>query len=99
MIFAMGAVSLVVVVAISWTFIGADDSSAPNAKVDCGWDLSTTAGQEENAIYLSEAAQWIAERDPFSTETPPAPTSEYWRGDCASKPVPPPLDEGHPHEH
>ena len=98
MIVAMGAVAVVAVVAVSWSFIAGDDS-APDAKAECGWDLSTTAGQEANAIYLNEAAQWIAERDPFSTETPPAPTSEYWLGECASKPVPPPIDEAHPHEH
>lgn len=98
MIVAMGAVAVVAVVAVSWSFIAGDDT-APDAKAECGWDLSTTAGQEANAIYLNEAAQWIAERDPFSTETPPAPTSEHWLGECASKPVPPPIDEAHPHEH
>lgn len=84
---------------ISWTFIAADDPAVSEAPAECGWDLSTVAGQEANAAYLNMAAQWIAERDPFSTEPPPAPTSEYWMGECASKPVPPPFDEAHPHEH
>lgn len=99
MIAAVGAAAVMVVVtAMSWTVLAGDDSSAPDAKVECGWDLSTTAGQDANAAYMNEAAQWIAERDPLSTESPPAPTSKYWLGECASKPVPPPIDEGHPHD-
>lgn len=89
---------MVVVASVSWSFISSDDPAVSEAPAECGWDLSTTAGQEANAIYLNEAAQWIAERDPFSAETPPAPTSEYWRGECESTPVPPPIDEGHPHD-
>jgi hypothetical protein len=96
----VGAAAVVIVVAaISWTFIAADSPAISEASAECGWDLSTAAGQEANAAYLNEAAQWIAERDPFSTEMPPVPTSEYWLGECASKPVPPPIDEAHPHEH
>jgi len=93
------AVVVIVVAAISWALITADNPAVSEASAECGWDLSTAAGQEANAAYLNEAAQWIAERDPFSIETPPAPTSEYWLGECASKPVPPPIDEAHPHEH
>jgi len=94
---AVGAVA--VAAAITWTFVPGDETAATQAKVECGWDLSTSAGQEANAAYLNEAARWISERDPLSAETPPSPTSEYWFGECASKPVPPPIDEGHPHEH
>ena len=90
--------AVAVVAVVAWTFIPGDESAAPAAKVECGWDLSTTAGQEANAAYLNEAAQWIGERDPFSTETPPAPTSEYWLGECPSNPQPPPIHEGHSHE-
>ena len=100
LIATVGAAAVVIVVAaISWTFIAADNPAVSEAPAECGWDLSTSAGQDANAAYLSEAAQWIADRGPFSTETPPAPTSEYWLGECASKPVPPPIDEAHPHEH
>lgn len=93
---AIGAVVLLAVAA--WTLVPSSDPDAPVGP-DCGWDLTTPAGVQANSAYLTQTANWLANRDPASSAMPPSPTSPYWHGQCPAAPgdpPPPPIHEAHP---
>lgn len=75
------------------TLTGCSDTSNNVEPVpNCGWDTSVAGGQMALNDYLSQTDSWLKAHP---RETPPAPSSTYWMGDCPNDGtvVPPPVDE------
>ncbi|MBK9739472.1 MAG: hypothetical protein IPO93_08150 [Actinobacteria bacterium] len=90
------ALIAVVAVVVALVTIRLADRPVPGPQQDaavCGWDLSVPQGVKDNGDYLTFTVEWLASHP---GQTPPVPTSPFWRGPCpmpTGPPVGPPEDE------